>query len=309
MHQHTRIARRGLAVLSVLALAGCGGADGEPDGGADAAGSCPGEVAVVVASIGQWGELVQRLGGDCVALTTIANSPAIDPHDFEPGTAELAAFTGADLVVLNGAHYDEWAENVVDTLDDPVVIRAADVAGVGERADPHLWYDPEIVEQMATEITARLAAHEPAAADYIAERAQVWDEAMAEYRAAIDELRTVATGRSYAASETVFDRMAAAVGLDDRTPEGYRRAVSNDGEPAPGDLAALRSLLADGDVDVLIVNTQTAGGLSGTLAEDAAAGDIPIVAVTESQPRAVGSFLEWQVSQLQELTQALSMAP
>ena len=86
------------------------------------------------------------------------------------------------------------------------------------------------------------------------------------YFDAVEELRAAATGRTYAATETVFDRMAAAVGLTDVTPEGYRRAASNESEPAPGDLAEFEAALADGSIDVLIYNTQTSGSMPGAAA-------------------------------------------
>jgi zinc/manganese transport system substrate-binding protein len=307
--RRTIVVRSGAAALTALALAACGTSDDRSDGASVATGdpsACPGGVTDVVVSVGQWGDIVERLGGDCTTVTTIVNSPSIDPHDFEPGTSELAAFSGADVVVLNGAHYDEWAENVLDTLDDPVVISAAEVAGVQDGEDPHLWYDPAVVEQVADAVTAELTAVNPSAEGYFANRAREWDTAMVEYHRAVDELRTVAAGRTYAASETVFDRMAAAVGLTDLTPEGYRRAVSNEGDPAPGDLAAFEALLAGGGVDVLIENTQTEGGLPEQLTDGAKAGGVALVPVTESQPRAGGSFIEWQVTQLRELAQALS---
>src|SRR4051794_14246157 len=106
--------------------------------------ACPGRVVDVVVSVGQWGDLVRSLGGACATVTTIVSSAAVDPHDFEPGTSALAAISGADLVVLNGAGYDHWALDAVATLDrGPAVVSAADVAGVPERgADPHLWYSP-----------------------------------------------------------------------------------------------------------------------------------------------------------------------
>jgi zinc/manganese transport system substrate-binding protein len=295
------------AVLA-LGLAACTGVDdgsGATERTGDAA-ACPGEVADVVVSVGQWGDIVEHLGGDCTEVTTIVNSPAIDPHDFEPGTADLAAFTDADIVVLNGAGYDSWAEGVVDTLSgEPVVISAAEVAGVRSGEDPHLWYDPSVVEQMSAAVTEELAAFSPDAASYFTEQAQLWGAELQPYRDAVEELRAAAVGRTYAATETVFDRMAAAVGLTDLTPEGYRRAVSNEGEPTPGDLAGFEAILAGGQVDVLIENTQTEGELAEQLTAGAKEGGVAFVAVTESQPQAGGSFVAWQVAQLQELTRAL----
>jgi zinc/manganese transport system substrate-binding protein len=290
-----------LAAIGALALTGCSDSGSSGNGAAvrsgDAA-ACPGDVVDVVVSVGQWGDVVGQLGGDCTAVTTIVTSSAIDPHDFEPGTADLAAFTGADVVVLNGAHYDEWAENVVETLDDePVVVSAAEVAGVADGEDPHLWYDPAIVEQMS----GALIDASPGTGPYLADRAQDWEVELQPYRDAIEELRAVAAGRTYAATETVFDRMAAAVGLRDLTPEGYRRAVSNEGEPTPGDLADFAAVLSGGEVDVLIQNVQTEGELATSLMSAAKDGGVAFVAVTESQPEAGGSFVAWQVAQLEEL--------
>jgi zinc/manganese transport system substrate-binding protein len=294
-----------LAAIGALALTGCSDSGSSGNGAAvrsgDAA-ACPGDVVDVVVSVGQWGDVVGQLGGDCTGVTTIVTSSAIDPHDFEPGTADLAAFTGADVVVLNGAHYDEWAENVVETLDDePVVVSAAEVAGVADGEDPHLWYGPAIVEQMSGAITEALIDASPGAGPYLADRAQDWEVELQPYRDAIEELRAVAAGRTYAATETVFDRMAAAVGLRDLTPEGYRRAVSNEGEPTPGNLADFAAVLSGGEVDVLIQNVQTEGELATSLMSAAKDGGVAFVAVTESQPEAGGSFVAWQVAQLEEL--------
>jgi zinc/manganese transport system substrate-binding protein len=294
-----------LAAIGTLALTGCSDSGSSGNGAAvrsgDAA-ACPGDVVDVVVSVGQWGDVVGQLGGDCTAVTTIVTSAAIDPHDFEPGTADLAAFTGADVVVLNGAHYDEWAENVVETLDDePVVVSAAEVAGVADGEDPHLWYDPAIVEQMSGAVTEALVEASPDAGPYLADRARAWETELQPYRDAIEKLRAVAAGRTYAATETVFDRMAAAVGLRDLTPEGYRRAVSNEGEPTPGDLADFAAVLSGGEVDVLIQNVQTEGELAASLMSAAEDGGVAFVAVTESQPEAGGSFVAWQVAQLEEL--------
>ena len=310
--QHVRTALA-LAALGPLVLSGCSGDGGD---GTEAtvrsgdAAACAAGVTEVVVSVGQWGYVAEQLGGDCTAVTTIVTGASIDPHDFEPGTADLAAFTGADVVVLNGAGYDSWAENVVDTLDDePVVISAAEVAGVAAGEDPHLWYDPAVVEQMSRAITEELTAVSPEAGTYFADRAAAWDAELKPYRDAVEELRAVAGGRTYAATETVFDRMAVAVGLTDLTPEGYRRAVSNEGEPTPGDLADFEAVLAGSEVDVLIQNTQTESELAAQLVSAGKDGGVAFAFVTESQPEAGGSFIAWQVAQLQEVTLAVGAAP
>lgn len=303
--------RTAALALTTLGLTACTGGSG--DGSTVATGdptACPTDVLDVVVSVGQWGDITRTLGGDCATVTTIVASGAVDPHDFDPGTADLAAFSGADLVVLNGAGYDTWAADAVATLDpEPALVNAADIARVEEGADPHLWYDPATVQATAAAITDELTALSPDAADYFAGQATAWQEELAPYLAAVDSLRGTAAGRTYAATEPVFDRMAAAIGLTDVSPEGYRRASSNHSDPAPGDLVAFEAALANGMADVLIYNTQTSGSVPEQLRAAADGAGVPVVEVSESPADASGSFVAWQLAQLSELSDALAGTP
>lgn len=302
--------RAALAGFAALALGACGTGNAAtgPSVTAGDARACPGHVVDVAVSVGQWGDLVRTLGGECATVTTIISSAAVDPHDFEPGTAALAALSSADLVVLNGAGYDHWAQDAVATLDTgPVVVSAATAADVPERGvDPHLWYSPAVVAHMSTAVTSALTSLAgPAASDYLAQQAAAWTAQMRPYRDAVDTLTAVAPGHTFAATEPVFDRMAAAVGLTDVTPEGYRRASSNDTDPAPGDLTGFESALADGRVDVLVYNRQTSGTVPEELRRAAERAGVPVVDVSESPTDPGGSFVPWQVGQLTELAKAL----
>jgi zinc/manganese transport system substrate-binding protein len=303
--------RTAALALTTLGLTACTGGSG--DGSTVATGdpaACPTDVLDVVVSVGQWGDITRTLGGDCATVTTIVASGAVDPHDFDPGTADLAAFSGADLVVLNGAGYDTWAADAVATLDpEPALVNAADIARVEEGADPHLWYDPATVQATAAAITDELTALSPDAADYFAGQATAWQVELAPYLAAVDSLRGTAAGHTYAATEPVFDRMAAAIGLTDVSPEGYRRASSNHSDPAPGDLVAFEAALANGMADVLIYNTQTSGSVPEQLRAAADGAGVPVVEVSESPADASGSFVAWQLAQLSELSDALAGTP
>jgi zinc/manganese transport system substrate-binding protein len=309
----TTAVRTTLAALTALTLTACSGGDAEDDGAAVASGNpdaCPGDVLEVVVSVSQWSDVVRKISGDCATVTTIVSSGSVDPHDFEPLTSDLAAFSDADLVVVNGAHYDEWALDAVATLDsEPAVVDVAELSGIAEGEDPHLWYEPESVHGLAGVLADELSALSPDAAAYFEERAATWQQDLRRYVDAVVALASAAQGKTYAATETVFDRMAGTLGLSDVTPEGYRRAASNESDPAPGDLAAFETALADGSVDVLIYNTQTSGSVPEQLRAAAEAAGVPVVEVTESPADADGSFVSWQVSQLSALSDALGGTP
>lgn len=314
-----RAARPALFLTAALLASACGVDDGGPSTRAGDAEACPGEVVDVVVSVGQWGDVVAALGGDCASVTTVINSAAVDPHDFEPTTGDIAAFEDADLVVLNGADYDHWAADAVAGVDPaPVVLDLAEVVGIESHehaaedeghghggTDPHIWYSPDHVQQAAAAVTAELGELSPDAIGHFAQRATAWEEELAPYLAEVAGLRAAAEGRVHAATESVFAYMAEAIGLTDVTPEGYRESASNETDPTPGDVAAFESLLRSGGVDVLVYNSQTAGGVPEQLRETAEEAGIPVVEVTESAPGDAGSFIDWQLTQLRALSAAL----
>jgi zinc/manganese transport system substrate-binding protein len=306
-----RAAVAALATLTAVGLSGCAAQAGAgPATSTGDPGACPADLLDVVVSVGQWSDLTRSLAGACADVTTVVGSAAVDPHDFEPTTGDLARFENADLVVVNGAGYDHWAESAVAGLDPaPVVVDAAAVSGArtrtGDAANPHLWYSPQDVDAMAAAVTAALADLAPAAAGYFGDRAAEWTAALAPYRREISVLQASAAGHTYAATETVFDPMAAAIGLTDVTPERYRAAASNGSDPAPGAVAAFEEALRSGAADVLVVNTQTEGSIPAQLRRAAADAGVPVVEVTESVPAGAGSFLAWQLDQLRQLSDVL----
>jgi zinc/manganese transport system substrate-binding protein len=260
----------------------------------------------VVVSVGQWGDIVSDLGGACAAVKTIVHGTAVDPHDYEPTPADLAAFSDADLIVVNGLGYDAWAVRAASSVSpEPAMVNAGTVVGKRSGDNPHLWYGPDYVDSVALAITAQLDALAPSASPYFDERATAWHQTMRRY---YDEVSTLGAGIagnvSYAATEPVFDYMAKAVGLLDRTPPGYRRAASNGADPSPADLHDFEQSLTDGSVDVLVVNEQTSGAVPDQLRSAAKRAGVPVVEVTEAPPDG-STFEAWQLSQLDALAKAV----
>jgi zinc/manganese transport system substrate-binding protein len=301
----TRSHRWLLAIATGTAVLGActssnGGASRTPKG------DCPSAPVPVVVSVDQWGDIASRLAGDCGAVTTIFKSSSADPHDYEPTPAETAEFTGAKLVVVNGLDYDPWADKAVGTLDAaPVVVNAGRVVGLTNGANPHIWYGPQFVYQVADAITARLEQLRPEDAAYFRRRHTAWRTSMRPYDAEIATIRHAATGTTYAATEGIFAYMARAVGLTDRTPPGYESATANESEPSPGDLHSFEQALADQKVAVLIDNTQTQGAIPDQIRTEAKRAGVPVVPVTESVPPRFRTFVAWQLSQLKDLAMAV----
>ena len=179
-----------------------------------------------------------------------------------------------------------------------------DHAGEG---NPHVWYNPAVVNDVAEAVTAQLKDLAPDAADYLDERHSEFNNVMKPYNDAIATIRSGAQGRTYASTESVFDDMASALGMQNRTPEGYQAASANEAEPSPADLDAFLRLLGDRRVDVLIYNTQTEGSVPEQIRAAAEQAGVPVVEVTETVPPNTESFQTWQVGQLDALAEALGV--
>ena len=305
--------RAGTVLAAILAVAliavGLGSCSGDDSASGSPEGDCPVAPVSVVATIGPWGSIAEELAGDCAHVTTIVDGSRGDPHDVEPTPADRAAIEDADVVITNGLGYDAWADDALAAASSkPAVVVAGEVTGQETGANPHAWYDPTIVREAAVAITQALQEASPTEAEeYYTSRFQTWEQSLAPYDAAIERVRTGAAGRPYAATEPVFDPMAAALGLLDVTPSGFSKSVSNGAEPSPGDVAAFDAVLSGGKAAVLIDNSQTDSAMARQLTARAAGSGVPVVEVTETAPASATSFVAWQVAQLDALAAALGL--
>ncbi len=271
---------------------------------------CPTAPVDVVVSVDQWGDIVSELGGACTNVTTVLASSSVDPHDYEPSPADASSFAGAKLVVVNGADYDNWASDLAATSAKTApIISAAEVTRTPDGANPHLWYSPTAVTAVADAVTAELAKIDPGAAGYFTERRAAFTTTMQPYSTLIDTIKAGASGKSYAATESVFDYQAEALGLVNKTPEGYRRSAANESEPTPADIEAFRKALFDKQIDVLIYNTQTEGSIPEQIRTTAERNGVPVVEVTETVAPGETTFVGWQDKQLAALAEALGVTP
>jgi zinc/manganese transport system substrate-binding protein len=308
------------AFALALALAGCSSSQTKPSASSSAAtaqaatgstpaAACPTAPVAVVVSVDQWGDIVSELGGACANVSTVLASSSVDPHDYEPSPADAAHFMGAQLVVLNGADYDSWASKLAtSSATGAHVVSAAEVTKTLDGANPHLWYMPAAVTAVADAVTAELSKLDPQAGDYFSQRRSQFTVTMAPYTTLIGKIKAEAAGKSYAATETVFDYQAQALGLVNKTPEGYKRASGHESDPSPGDIDAFRTALAGRQIDVLVYSTQTEGSIPDQIRSTAEHAGVPVVNITETVPPGQTSFEGWQDAQLVALGKALGVA-
>jgi zinc/manganese transport system substrate-binding protein len=284
--------------VAVLALAGCGG------GGASATG---GKVNVVAAE-DFWGSIAEGVGGDRVAVTDIITNPAADPHDYEATGNDARAFAGAQVSIVNGIGYDEWASKLLAASpeDSRVEVEVGDVLGLEAGDNPHQWYSPESVHEVIGALVEAFEEADPGHDSYYEERAAEFEKkGLARYNALIAQISEEFDGTKVGASESIFEPLAPALGLDLVTPDGFMDGIAEGTEPSPSDKTTADRQIEDGEVDLWVYNSQNATPDVKRLNEAAERAGIPIATVTETLTPEGATFEQWMVRELEGIQKAL----
>ena len=301
-------AARQAAVLAVLV--GSLSVVGAACGSASATGGGGGQIRVVAAE-NFWGSLVTQLGGTRVSVTSVVTDPNTDPHDYQSSASTARSFAVAQYVVVNGAGYDDWAKGLLDAnpTNGRTVLTVADLLGKQDGDNPHFWYSPGYVTQVADRITRDLSAIDGADAAYFGQQHSAFVAALQPYQSRIAAIKQQYAGRRIASTESIFVYMADALGLDIISPPDFMKAVAEGNDPPASSVNTFRQQLQTRDATVLVYNKQTATDLTSTMQQLATQQHIPIVGVYETlQPPGV-SFQDWMLAELTALESALAETP
>lgn len=290
----------GLTIVVGAGLAACG----------MPASSGSGQTLQVVAGQNFWGNIAAQLGGSRVSVTSIVTNPNADPHDYENSPQDARAFATADYVVLNGAGYDDWATKLLSANpnNSRKVFTVADLVHKKTGDNPHFWYNPDWVDQVADHITTDYQALDAADSSYFAQQRASLNQALQPYHDRIAEIKASFRGVPVGATESVFEYMAQALGLNLVSPREFMKAVTEGNDPPAQTVAEFHDLIAAKKMEVLVYNVQTSTNITEDLKRQAARQGISVVGVSETLQPIDATFQQWQGTQLLTLQNALSAA-
>jgi zinc transport system substrate-binding protein len=114
--------------------------------------------------------LVKRIGGPHVRVEVLVQ-PGQDPHVFEPTPRQVVRLSRSKLFFKIGMPFEDRLTERITAGDARTTI-VDTAAGIARRtgvdpdedisADPHVWLAPRLLKQMAANISAALAAADPA---------------------------------------------------------------------------------------------------------------------------------------------------
>jgi zinc/manganese transport system substrate-binding protein len=291
-----------LAVLLAALLAGCGG-------GSSSAGSS-GKLNVVAAE-DFWGSIAEQLGGNQVEVSSIITNPAADPHDYEPTSEDARTMAGAQMAIVNGIGYDEWASKLLSANPEPdrVELTVGDLLGLEDGDNPHQWYSPTSVRKAIAGIVADYMQADPGHDSYFEQRRAAFEaRGLAEYHNLISRIKSRYSSTPVGASESIFEPLAKALGLKLVTPKGFMDGIAEGTEPTPADKATADKQIAGKQVEVWVYNDQNATPDVQRLNDAAKAAGIPVATIAETLTPEGSSFQAWMVGELKGLDAALAKA-
>lgn len=210
----------------------------------------------VVASFTVIADFAKNVGGDRIDVTTIVG-PDGDAHVYEPSPADAVAMAKADIVLVNGLHFEGFLQRLVDatatkasivTLTKgvtpidfkPEFADAAEGAGTGGGktvTDPHAFqsitnakiYVANIAEAFCAADSDGCVSYQTNAAAYTKKLDAVEGEVKAAIASIPEAKRVVIT------SHDAFGYFEHEYGLTFLAPQG----ISTDSEPSAADVARL----------------------------------------------------------------------
>jgi zinc/manganese transport system substrate-binding protein len=269
------VRRMPVAVVAVplLALAACG----DDDGAAGASGDGP----HVVVTTNVLGDVVSELVGDEAGVEVIM-PPGTAPHEFQASAQQVAAMRDADVLVTNGAGFEEGLIETIEAAEQDGVPTFAAIDAVDTLqlegdggTDPHFFTDP-----------ARMAAAAQGMADFLVDEVSALDTPAfaSRARATIDELHALdgeverilsvvpKDRRTLVTNHEVFGYFADRYGFD--VVGAVIPAGTTQAEPSAAQLDELAHTIEEQQVPAIFVETSSPTRLADALADEV--GDVDV---------------------------------
>ena len=248
--------------------------------GSSASGNGPDRANVVVTT-NILGDVVRNAVGDLVDVEVIMPIGS-DPHVFAPSARQAEAMEDADLLVMNGAGFEDAMRDIILNVEDSgtptfaaadhVSLRTLSPDDHDDGLDPHFWTDPDRVvqvvealgsalDEMGTIDSEQLSESVSAYVDELTSLAERMDETLANVPA---ERRVLVTNHEvfgYFADRFDFEVVGTVI-----------PSLSTGAESSAAALERLADVIEAQDVPAVFAETTTSSRLAEVLA-DAVEGD------------------------------------
>lgn len=257
----------------------------------------------------QYANVISQIGGRFVDVRAVMSNPNTDPHTYEVSTSVAQEISSARLVIQNGVGYDTFMNQLESAAPSTSrhVIEVQSLVGLSnDTKNPHLWYKPKIMLEVARAVRTELTSLQPEHASYFTARLKAFDTSMAAVASATTAFRAKFVGVKVATTEPVADYLLRSLGLVNESPFRFQADVMNGIDPSPEDIAFQQNLFTHHQVKVLCYNAQVSSPVTQTLRSLAQSSGVPVVAVYETMPTPGYDYQSWMLAEIAALTKAIT---
>lgn len=276
-----------LALLAVV-LSGCSNNKKESSG------------IKIVTTTNVYSDIAKNIVGKYGTATAIIQKSSVDPHDFEPTTADAKNLSSANIVVSNGLGYDEWMNKLASSVDKKPLLVGEDLMGLKKGDNPHIWYNLSMPTKYVNYLVKRLSKLDKKHAKYFKKNGQ-------EYLAKINKIKKLAQSidgknkKPVFVSEPVFDYALQEAGYKIGDKD-FEEAVENETDPSPKMVNKMINEIKEKKIAFFVNNTQASSSTVNTFVKLAKKNNIPVLNVRETIPDQI-TYLKWMQDNYQKLAQ------
>ncbi len=222
----------------------------------------------IIASFSIIGDMTKQIAGDNIELKTLVGANG-DAHEYEPTPADAKALANADLVLVNGLHFEGWLDRLVKSsgYKGKIVVVSNGINAIPN--DPHAWQNLQNGKIYVQNIAQALT-------EIDAEHAQIYNKNAQEYLHKIEQTdiwvkkeiaQVPVPKRKIISSHDAFTYFSAAYGVEFIAQQG----VSTEAQISAQDMAKLIDQIRAQKITALFVENMTDARLIKQLEKDAGA--------------------------------------
>jgi zinc transport system substrate-binding protein len=248
------------------------------------------EKITIVASFYPLYEFASRVVGDRAEVSSLVPA-GVEPHDWEPTAEDVSRGRAADVLVINGAGFERWADDIEakviantsegiefnyeggKEVDDDHGHEDATGGGV----NPHIWLDPILAKHQIDKIRNMMASSDPVNADYYNQNADRFTAELDSLDAFIRSELADCDKSDFIAFHDAFTYFSERYGLRQHSIHG----VSPEGEILPQTMQQIIELANEFDINVIYSEDLIDSRLADTIANEIPDGKVLVLSPIE----------------------------
>lgn len=251
----------------------------------------------IVTTTNVYSDIAKNIVGKYGTATAIIDKSSVDPHDFDPTTADAKKVAQANIIVANGLGYDSWMNKLAKSVDKKPVLVGEDLMGLKSGDNPHIWYNLDMSTKYVDYLVKRLSKLDKKHVAYFKENGE-------KYLAKIDKIKQLAKAnkgdqKPVFVSEPVFDYALQEAGykIDDKK---FEEAIENGTDPSPKTINEMNNAIKQKKIAFFVNNTQASSSTVKSFVKLAKKNNIPVLNVRETIPNNT-TYLAWMKENYQKL--------